>query len=304
MSRREIHQAATDVAENDDFELQRCTPGMADLMLRLYDMRVDCGAVELEEMAAQQAKRQLMTKMDDFEIKKVNLDKLLRDTKNLLDQKESGTVDDLHLNSHISGNLVKIDKLMKTMKQMVHDSSNGENKWAILKQKVPQEIIDKRKEDYILIKKHVDIIKQRQEIALGMRARSKGSSAKGFTAIEDLKNKEKEIPTIDITDGLKQIEDRKLEQDKLLSVIDGQLNQIGGIAKGINSELDLHAKMIDRLDDDALKYKDSLSSLNSRVEKAIEQTGGGPKYILGAILSVIALIVFLALIVAIKNLVR
>jgi len=201
MARREISKHTVDVAEDDDFELQRCTPGMADLMLRLYDMRVDCGAVELEELAEKQAKRQLLSKLDDFEIKKVNLDKLMRDTKNLLDQKESGTVEDFHLNSHITGNLVKVDKLMKVLKQMVQDSSNGENKWAILKQKVPPEVIEKRKEDYLLIKKHVDIIKQRQEILLGMRSRSKGSGSKGFAAIEDLKQKEKEIPTVDISDG-------------------------------------------------------------------------------------------------------
>jgi len=81
------------------------------------------------------------------------------------------------------------------------------------------------------------------------------------------------------------------------------LSTISGMAKSINSELDIHARLIDRLDDDALKYKESLSGLNSRVEKAIEETGGGPKYILGAIVAVVGLIVLIALIVVIKNLV-
>jgi len=291
--------------ENNEFQLTRCTPGMADLMLRLYDIRIECGGMELEELAAKQAERQTMAKLDDFEIQKVRMDQLLQDTRNLLEEKEKGDIAEAHLNTNIAKNLSQIEKIYKKMNQMIDDSKNNRGKWAFLKKKVPEEVLKKRETDMELIKDFIDITKEKQKRLLmgGGRKKDPVTGKIVHTSIEDLKKQEKELPTIDISAGLQQIEDRKREQDRLLGVIDDQLNTMTGMATAISSELDLHAKMIDRLDDDAEKYKKSLDQLNVKVEKIIEDTGGAPKYIIGAIISVVGLVVLIFLIVAVKNLV-
>jgi hypothetical protein len=262
--------------------------------------------MELEELASKQAERQKIAKLDDFEVQKVTMDQLLKDTRNLLDEKEKGDVSEVHLNTNIAKNLSKIEKVYKKMVRMVEDAKAGVGKWNLLKKQLPEDLINKREEDLRLIKEFVDITKEKQRRLL-MGGKSKKDPVTGrvvHSSIEDLKKQEKELPSIDISDGIRQIEDRKREQNRLLDVIDNQLDTISGVASSIHSELDIHAAMIDKLDNDADRYKKSLDQLNIRVEKIIEDTGGAPKYIIGAIISVVGLVVFLFLIIALKNLLR
>lgn len=67
------------------FDFPRAAPGMADLMRRLYQIRIDCGAIKVDrdeqEMKEEQMKN--LRKMDAFERHKVEMSNLLDETRSV-----------------------------------------------------------------------------------------------------------------------------------------------------------------------------------------------------------------------------
>jgi len=154
-------QRSAEVLQGTGFEIGRCTPGMSDLMRRLYEMRIDCGQFEDDDARkrAEEMQRMGLKKLDAFEIKKVEMDRLLRDVLLNLEEKENGG--DERVNKNLIKNLSKVDKLYKEMQQMHEDAKNKKKAWS--KAKLPAELREQREKDLQAIQQCIQKIKSQQK---------------------------------------------------------------------------------------------------------------------------------------------
>lgn len=285
------------------FEFGRCTPGMSDLMRRLYQVRIDCGQFDDDEARknAEEMQRNGLKKLDKFELKKVEMDRLLRDVILNLEEKENGG--DEQVNKNLIKNLSKVDKLFKEMQQMHEDAKNKKSKWA--NNTLPKEMREQRDKDLAAIQQCIQKVKAQQKKLLmgGKEDKPLDIKKPTFGGVDDFVKGPKaaiEPPTIDISDGLRQIEENKKLQDKLLDQIGEQVDVLQDIANNIGLELDKQAKMLDKMSEDVDKHNATLGNLNKDLDKAIEQVGGGTRLmIVGIILIVlIALVGVLYLVIS------
>jgi methyl-accepting chemotaxis protein len=292
-----------EVLNGTGFEIGKCTPGMSDLMRRLYEVRIDCGQFDDDEARknAYEMQKNGLKKLDAFEIKKVDMDKLLRDVLLNLEDKANGG--DEQVNKNLIKNLTKVDKLFKEMQAMHEDAKNRKNRWA--KTALPDDLRQQREKDLEAIQQCIQKIKaQQKKLLMGGKEDKKIDAKKPkFDNVDDFVKGSKqpiELPTIDISDGLRQIEENKRKQNELLDVLDGQVNQLADIANSIGLELDKQALMLDKMAVDVEKHNATLSNLNKDLDKAIEQVGGGTRLIIcGCILIIlIALIGVLYLVIS------
>jgi len=292
-----------EVLKGTGFEIGKCSPGMSDLMRRLYEVRIGCGQFDDDEARknAEEAQRNGLKKLDAFELRKVDMDRLLRDVLLNLEDKMNGG--DEQVNKNLIKNLSKVDKLFKEMQQMHEDAKNKKSRWA--KTPLPKEMREQREKDLAAIQQCIQKIKAQQKKLLmgGKEDKQMDLKKPTFGGVDDLVKESKkpiELPSIDISDGLRQIEDNKKKQDKLLDVLSNQVDEIQNIADQIGLELDKQAILLDKMSVDVDKHNATLGKLNTDLDKAIQQVGGGTRLmVIGIILVVIiALIGVLYLVIS------
>jgi len=296
-----------EILKGTGFEIGKCSPGMSDLMRRLYEVRISCGQFDDDEAKknAEEMQKHGLKKLDAFEIKKVDMDRLLRDVLLNLEDKMNGG--DEQINKQLIKNLSKVDKLFKEMQQMHEDAKNKKHRWA--KASLPKEMREQREKDLAAIQQCIQKIKaQQKKLLMGGKEDKKLDLKKPtFGGVDDLVNESKkpiELPTIDISDGLRQIEENKKKQDQLLDVLSGQLDEIQNIADNIGLELDKQAIMLDKMSVDVDKHNETLGKLNQDLDKAIQQVGGGTRLMIIGIILIIIIALIGVLYLVISNYVQ
>lgn len=101
--------------------------------------------------------------------------------------------------------------------------------------------------------------------------------SKDVKGIKGEKEEEEALPTVDISIGLEQIRRNgvnSLEVQQLLNAIEEQVNQMKEMAHAYKSELEVHCKLLSKMERDVDKYEASLQGLNSILDKGISKLGG------------------------------
>jgi len=86
--------------------------------------------------------------------------------------------------------------------------------------------------------------------------------SKGNT-ITDLSH-ETGIPGVDLSEGMKQIDEKNKEIDGVLDVLIGQMKTIEGHAINIKDTLEVQSKLLDKIGEDVDKYDKQLGDLNEK----------------------------------------
>lgn len=161
------------------------------------------------------------------------------------------------------------------------------------------------------IHKHIQyVIQENRRLSLVNEAEASTSKSKKkygkpkFEKLEDIDLLDSsELPTIDISSGLKQIEEQKNQQAQLLDVIERQVQQMQGLAKDYNDELQVQSKMLNKMERDVSKYQASLIGLNQRLKTAVKSAGGSCRLFCCAIGFFVLMMCFAAAYFAIQTLV-
>jgi hypothetical protein len=282
--------------EEVQFDYSRAAPGMADLMRRLYQVRIDCGAIEVDrdEEAAKAQHMKTLRKMDLFERTKVEMKELLDETRGYLEDRAKGE-DDPVLKKNLIKNMSAIDKLYKELDKIQLDAMNKKNIWGQVK--MSQELKEQRDADLKLIHKHIQQMKKEHKRLLMGKSRSDDDKGKRkhkkieFDSVDNMKDmsKQEELPQIDISYGLEQIAENKKREDVLLDKLLEQLGQIDGVAREISDELDVQLVMLDKLQNDVDKHVNTLGTVNKNLDKLIEEAGGSTKLLVIGILVIIVI---------------
>jgi methyl-accepting chemotaxis protein len=268
----------------DQFDYQRAAPGMADLMRRLYQVRIDCGAIEVDRSEGEAEQRLLkeMKKKDRFEQLKVEMKILLDRTRKSLEDLERDRGDAIE-KQNLRKQLLDMEKLYQALDQVRKDAVMRKGRWS--KGELTQELKLQRDEDMNLIKKHMDQLQDRYRVLIGLRQKKSkvqhDSTNFKLSSVDDLKpvssTKEQELPQIDISAGLEQIKENKQLQEKYIAKISEQVGVMGNIAQEMSDELDLQLNLLDRLQGDVDKHINSLGTMNKNLDKIIEEAGGSTK---------------------------
>lgn len=96
--------------------------------------------------------------------------------------------------------------------------------------------------------------------------------------IEDM-SQEKGIPGIDISEGLKQINENNQLIDQGLADLIQQVGQIQDKANNFKDELEKQAKLLDKIEVDVKKYEAKLGNLNKKMDGILKKAGGPFKII-------------------------
>jgi len=120
----------------------------------------------------------------------------------------------------------------------------------------------------------------------------------GKKGLGDLTNNDKEdegIPEIDISEGLKQIEEQKKKFEEGLKKINNQLDTLTNIAVDMGNELDKQKELLETIDQDVNKYNAKLGKLNERMDLALQKAGGSTRMIIVVIGMIICLVLLVVL---------
>jgi len=167
---------------------------------------------------------------------------------------------------------------IKQIEQLNVQATQQQGAWISFKGKIDPEILNQRKRDVVKLKEHH---RQLQELSIGKKPegmkfnreiKSKGLDDLNYDQCED-------IPDVDISDGLKQIEEQKQKFEENLKKISKQVDEMKNAANDMSAELDKQTKLLDNIDNDVTKYNAKLSKLNERMDKALEQVGGSTRMI-------------------------
>lgn len=235
--------------------------------------------------------------MDNFELTKVDLVNMIKDTRELLLEREKYP-NDLQVKNAIKKNLPQINAKFKSLQKFQNQVKSKIGPWQT--KTMDPDLLAQRDEDVRLIEQHIQALQQRQrKLVMGGgggggsgSSRSKYSDRRPqFETIDSLQSgfSASELPEIDISEGLRQIEENKSKQNEKLDIISGQLDSMMGIAKEMGDELDVQLKLLEKMDQDVTKYNASLGNLNNTLDKAIAKVGGPTKLLLIAIVGLIIL---------------
>lgn len=294
-------------ASVEQFNFPRAAPGMADLMRRLYQIRIDCGAIKVDKSDAELQAEQLknLRKLDAFERSKVEMNELLEETRGYLQERANGD-DDALLRKNLIKNMSAIEKLYKEMERLQAEAVNRKGVWAQLaKTKMSAEMKQQRDDDLALIHKHIQQVKKEHKRLLMGKSKSSSDSGDGkkkkktkkieFDSVENMKDMSKEdesannLPKIDISAGLAQIEEMKQKQDKMLDKLLEQVDVMGNLAQSYKDELELQCSLLDKLEDDVNKHLETIGTVNKNMDKLIEAAGGNLKLTVIGILIIVVI---------------
>lgn len=182
------------------------------------------------------------------------------------------------------------------------------NLWQV---KIDPEIRQQREDDVKNIGKHIENLKSaNRKVTSGGKdddsGKKKYKNKAKFDDVDSMPDaKEEELPTIDISEGLAQIEANKKKQNDLLDDIEKQVDQMAALAQGFKEELQLQEVLLNKIEKDVDKYNQQLVGLNGKLDKAIEAVGGSCRLVfilIGLIVCMaVAGIVYLAVSNAIKG---
>lgn len=294
---REKTQYKSSISGKDveQFDYSRSAPGMADLMRRLYQVRIDCGAIQVDTDAEELRKEQMKTlkKMDTFERLKVEMKELLDETRGFLEDRARGD-DDAILRKNLIKNMKAIDALYKDIEKVQIDACQKKGIWGS-RVKMTPELKLQRDNDLKLIHQHIQQVKKEHKRLLMGKSKSDDDKKKKkkveFDSVDDMKDmsQKEELPQIDISAGLEQIQENKKLQDQMLDKLLEQVGTMGALAQEISDELDIQLVMLDKLQSDVDKHLHTIGGVNKNMDKLIEEAGGSTKLLIVGILLIVVI---------------
>jgi len=181
---------------------------------------------------------------------------------------------------------------IKQLEQLNVQATQQQGAWITFKGKIDPEILNQRKRDVVKLKEHH---RQLQELSIGKKPDGMKFKAIKERGLDDLNYDQcDDIPDVDISDGLKQIEEQKQKFEQNLKIISQQVDKLKDAAVDMGNELEKQTKLLDNIDNDVTKYNAKLSKLNERMDKALEQVGGSTRMIfvvIGMIICLVLLVV-------------
>lgn len=279
-------------------DLLRTSPGMADLFRRLYQVRIDCGEVVGEGMDKHKQQEMIefqkkLKKLDKFERQKVMVKQAIDQAESLIQQKKKASSSDARLNNDINKAISKMDKEMKELEKILSEAVNKKFLWKEVQ--MPTEMRKQREMDIKNFKDYIKYVKaEHRKLLTGMNEDDDDGISRRdvkFDSVDNLQKAKNEVPTVDISEGLEQIESAKREQEDKIDILLNQIQKIGGIANSISDELDKQAQLLDKMSSDVDKYNKTLDDTNQKMVKAIEAAGGATRLLIVAIVLIIVVAV-------------
>ncbi|KAG2387412.1 hypothetical protein C9374_001744 [Naegleria lovaniensis] len=265
-------------------DLLRCSPGMADLFRRLYQIRIDCGEIVSDGVDKQKQKEmeKQLKKLDKFERQKVLVKTAIDQTETLINQKKKVNDNDPRLNNDINKAITKMEKETRELEKIHQDALNKKTLWKEVQ--MPVEMRKQRETDIKNFKLYVKCLKQEYTKLLtgnikyyGEEDDPVGKREVLFESLDSLEKAKAEIPTVDISEGLEQIEMAKRQMEEKTDILLGQIQKIGQIAHTLSDELDKQAQLLDKMAADVDKYNKTLDETNARLVQAIHKAGGATR---------------------------
>ncbi|EFC38594.1 predicted protein [Naegleria gruberi] len=275
-------------------DLFRTSPGMADLFRRLYQIRIDCGEVVDNNMDKQkqiemQEFQKKLKKLDKFERQKVMVKQAIDQAESLLQQKKKQSGTDARLNNDINKAISKMDKEMKELDKIHQEALNKKLLWKEIQ--MPVELRKQRESDIKNFRDYIKFVKaEHKKLLTGMMDDDDDDIPRRdvkFESIDNLQKAKNEVPTVDISEGLEQIEQAKRQQEEKIDILLNQIQKIGGIANSISDELDKQAQLLDKMSSDVDKYNKQLDDTNKRMVEAIEKAGGATRLLIILIILIV-----------------
>lgn len=204
--------------------------------------------------------------------------------------------DDAILRKNLVKNMSAIEKLYKEMEKLQIEAANKKGIWG--KAKMSPELKQQRDEDLKLIHKHIQQVKKEHKRLLMGKSKSdddkkpKKHRKVEFDSVENMKDMSKSednnLPKIDISAGLTQIEENKKLENQYLDKLLEQVGVMGDLANSFRDELELQCDMLDKLENDVNKHLETIGKVNKNLDKLIEYTGGTTKLmVIGCLIIII-----------------
>lgn len=289
------------------FDFAKATPGMADAMRRLYQMRIECGVPDNNNVLEKIEEKRLkaLKKIDKFEYNKaILMDKIANTFVLVKEQIESkdAAKNEYRTKNNIRKNMRDIEQEFEKLKELQTNVKKSTGIWS----KIPGDpkIIESREKDIKNISLHIEHLKKnvRRSQLIDKKDDKKNKIQIKVQDVDELPNDTaEELPTVDISEGLEQIEQNKKKINSILTVIESQVDQMQQMAHDMHDELETQSKLLTQMEKDVDTYIKSLDTLNTRLADAIEKNGGVCKLIAFAILIIICLSVAGTIYFAVSN---
>jgi hypothetical protein len=199
-------------------------------------------------------------KLDSFEQDKVEAVKLIKLLKDSLEALQSGD----QSNETIRGmqqNISKLETLSREMGALVDNMNRKQGVWKTNSATV--EMRKQREADWKEIR--TTTLKIKKKVLFTMSGGSPGSNSKPQSVNEFIESSKSIFsPDVDISEGLKQIEDLKRERDGLLGVLDNQLDTLQGISNSQGDELQKQGVILDNISNNVDKQNAMLKKMKKK----------------------------------------
>lgn len=289
------------------FEFERsANDELANIVVRAYKIHLSCGGEvneEVEKMVEAQRQRKKEgddeKKLDAFERLKVDIAKECKiiDDKINIKLKEPGP----EINTQIQSKFLRVKEFVVQLEALQLNAKNTTGIWAVLKRKPKPEILDQRDEDIRNIKEYIISLQDKNRGTKTLKLENKSHT--NVDNLEDLSG-ESGIPGVDISEGIKQIEDNKRKIEEALGELISQVEKMKESAENFSQELDKQEKLLDKIGQDVEKYDKQLGELNKTMDKALAAVGGPLKIILMIIILIIVLAIIAVVYVVVEQLVK
>lgn len=244
------------------FDFERAAPGMADMFRRLYTIRVDCGMQDSDaETKEEQDKKLAKQQMTAYEYKKYCLVQELRKLRTLVMDSDSD------MNIAKKNQIRRMLRECKEALQTLQDAPKEQPTTATQKKQHEVHVLQHELEQ-------ITFMFRRSQL-LGAENPKKllpPSTSTDPTALENAQ--QDELATIDISEGLKQVQEQKDKQDQILEMIARQTMQMKELAVSYHDELKLQLKKLNKLDKDVEVYNAKLLGLNDQMHRTVASLGG------------------------------
>jgi len=287
---------AFDKAANDE---------LANLIARAYKVHLKCGGEvnpDVEAMALKQVERkkrdQEDKRLDKFELIKCQIAEGCKqlDVKIELKLKEPGP----EINTQIQYFFLEVQGKLDELKQLQRDCESRSGLWAKITKTPKKEVLEERRNDIKNIEDYINDLKSKNRGQGKSMKQEEMKSKDTLDGMEDM-SKESGIPGVNISEGLKQIEENKVRIAEGIRELIGQVDDIKKKADEIKNELEKQEKLLDQIEKDVTKYDKDLGDLNKKMDKALQAVGGPLKMILGIIILIVIIAIIAVVYVIVEN---
>jgi len=277
---------------------------LANLVARAYKIHLACGGEvneEVEKMVQSQKDRQKeasdVRKLDEFERLKVQIANECKtiDDKIAVKKENPGP----EINTQIQALFLALNGKVDRLKDLQFKLANRVGLWNKLKSPPKPEFIEQRDADIRNIVEYIDALKQKNRGGKTIK-QEEMKSKDTLDNMDDL-SKESGIPGVDISEGVKQIEDNKRKIEEGLGELISQVEKMKEHADNFKSELEKQEKLLDQIEKDVEKYDKKLGTLNKTMDKALAAVGGPLKMVLYIIIGVLIFATIMVIYVIIEN---